>query len=60
VVGLARCWGSEASDPSWFPGDGWGWLVFLVPGRGWSVRDVWAGGGVGLLFEIWIVDASTL
>ena len=54
-VGVARCWGSETSDPPacvW-----WGCVVaWSRPGPGPSVWGV--GGGVGLLFEIWIVDAS--
>jgi hypothetical protein len=33
-------------------------LVVSVPGRISSRAESWGGAGVGLLFEIWIVDAS--
>jgi len=62
----AHCWGSERSDPDapfapsscvtscWW----WGvWAVFLVLARVLAPVGV-GGSGVGLLFEIWIVDAS--
>ena len=47
----AHCWGSEGSG--------------VVPGlsadpASFRPHGVWVVGGVGLLFEIWIVDASIL
>ena len=64
--GLAHCWGSEGSDPcvpGWGGGFGrrpagvWGgWLFGAWPDR---VRPCGVGvAGVGVLFEICIVDAS--
>ena len=52
----AHCWGSEESGalPLWGSRLG---LRYQEPGRCRS-RVCVAGGGVGLLFEIWIVDAS--
>ena len=52
--GLARCWVSETSDPPWFVvvGVWWSWVPGLLAARVCVVV------GVGLLFELWIVDAS--
>ena len=59
--GLARCWGSEGSDPLGRPP--WlgvvGGFVCLVPGlAGLSLDGGGCGWWRGLLFEICIVDAS--
>jgi hypothetical protein len=69
-----HCWGSEESDSPWFFARGggclsWWWVRAGVGGVGCgasvgpvvSVCPGWVGRwGVGLLFEIWIVDASIL
>ena len=54
-----HCWGSEASPGSvaLFRSVWVGWGAWLVLGPGWSA-PCWVVGGVGLLFEMWIVDAS--
>ena len=61
-VGVARCWGSEASGPPFVLSALWvggvGGRVAWFPARSCCPRCVGVGGGVGLLFEIWIVDAS--
>jgi hypothetical protein len=65
AAGVTHCWGSETSDPCPPPGLAWGvgvcvlgsWPYPRVPLVG-GVPPVGGWGGVGLLFEIWIVDAS--
>ena len=67
--GVTRCWGSETSDPPVSTSPVCGGMLSLCVGvwgvwwlGSWLVvvLVVGVGAGVGLLFEIWIVDASTL
>ena len=54
---VAHCWGSETSDPLGTGSVPWE-LVTRHPATAALLRGVVR--GVGLLLEIWIVDASTL